>query len=104
MYGGITDADDRRFFLGLRTVPGRVEGLEAGWLLGFNREEISILTNAGILKVLGKPAANSPKYYSSSLLKQHAASPEWLEKASRAIHDFWRKKNQKRQTAREDRE
>jgi hypothetical protein len=95
MYGGQTTVEDKRLFLCLRTLPARITGIEAGWLLGFNREEITLITSAGHLKPLGKPALNGQKYYATAQLQKLAADPTWLDKATRIISESWRKKNAK---------
>ena len=98
MYGGNSISEDKRHFLNLRTLPARLDAREVGWLLGFTLEEVSVLTCAGLLDSLGKPAANSSKYYSSDQIKQRVSDWGWLNKASRTIHERWRDKNHKQKT------
>lgn len=95
MYGGQTSVEDKRLFLSLRTLPARLTGTEAGWLLGLNREEIGLITSAGHLKPLGKPAPNGQKFYSTRQLQRLAADLAWLDKATRIICETWKRKNSK---------
>ena len=55
--------NERRDLLSLRNLPARLEVEEAGWYLGFAPPAIPILIRAGLLKPLGHPARNGPKYF-----------------------------------------
>ena len=73
--------------------PARMSSDETAWHLGFEPHHIRILVNAGLLKPLGHPAANSTKYFSAAALEALRHDEKWLSKASDAIAIFWRNKN-----------
>jgi spermidine/putrescine transport system permease protein len=52
--------------LSLRHLPARLNAEEAGWLLGFTKEEITILVAKKILKPLGNPSINGRKSFSAA--------------------------------------
>ena len=90
---------DKEQFLKLETPPARLTAEEAAWLLGFAAHEIPILTAKGLLKPLGHPPANGPKYFSTSTLSELRRDEKWLAKASDAIVEYWRTKNDKKKAA-----
>src|SRR5436190_23851717 len=79
--------------LNCRRLPGRVNTSEAALLLGFQEHDIAPLVAAKLLAPLGKPAANSPKYFAAVIVAECAASPNWLSVATRVIAKYWRQKN-----------
>ena len=56
-------------------------------------DDIPVLVRAKLLKSLGNPAPNAPKYFASCEVEKLAADPDWLNKATKAISSHWRKKN-----------
>jgi hypothetical protein len=52
-------------FLNLANLPARVSAKQAGWILGFSAQEVPILVAESILKPLGRPARNGPKYFAT---------------------------------------
>jgi hypothetical protein len=79
--------------LNCRRLPGRLNTSEAALLLGVQEHDIAPLVAAKLLAPLGKPAANSPKYFAAVIVVERAASPEWLSAATRVIAKYWRQKN-----------
>jgi hypothetical protein len=73
--------------------PARLDAGQAGKILGFQGHDIPVLVSAKLLKPLGHPAPNGPKYFATCELVELASSREWLHKATEAIHKYWRKKN-----------
>ncbi len=57
--------------------------------------DVPVLVNAGLLKPLGKPIANSTKYYSTEEILGYAKDRKWLNKMTAVIGQHWRNKNQK---------
>ena len=84
---------DRSQFLNLRRLPGRLTAEQAAWLLGLSLADIPILMGAGLLKPLGKPAANAPRYFARNGIEELAADGAWLDKASAALARYWRSRN-----------
>ena len=66
---------------------------QAGWFLGFSPAEITILMGEGMLKPLGRPARNGPKYFAAAALEELRRDRKWLARASDAIVTYWHNKN-----------
>ena len=61
--------------LSLRHLPARLNAEEAGWLLGFTMEEITILVAKKILKPLGNPSINGRKSFSAAGILRLGETP-----------------------------
>jgi hypothetical protein len=83
----------KRAFLNLKNILARLEMQEAGWYLGFAPHAIPILIRAGLLKPLGRPAANEVKYFAMASLAELRGDTQWLERASDALTRYWQYKN-----------
>ncbi len=83
-------------FLNLAHLPARVTTEQAAGLLGFSPHEIPILTARGLLKPLGHPAPNAPKYFLTEAIKELRRDEKWMGKASDAISEYWRIKNNRK--------
>jgi hypothetical protein len=77
-------------------LPARLDVESTAKLLGLHAHDIAVLVRSKLLKPLGNPAANAPKYFASLDIQQKASDVPWLAKASNAIAEHWRHKNQKR--------
>ena len=64
--------------------------------LGFMPHDIPLLMRARLLKPLGDPAPNAPKYFARCEVQRYADDVHWLEKATRAVSQEWRAKNKRR--------
>jgi hypothetical protein len=80
-------------FLNLVNLPARATAEQAAGLLGFSPHEIPILTARGLLKPLGHPAPNAPKFFLTEAMKELRRDEKWMGKASDAISEYWRIKN-----------
>jgi hypothetical protein len=80
-------------FLNLRHLPANVSAELAAAYLGFAPHEIPILVGKGLLKPLGHPAQNSPKFFLMVTLEELRRDEKWFGKARDAIADFWHNKN-----------
>src|SRR5688500_10455843 len=77
-------------FLSLAGVlPARLTCEQTAWRLNFAEHDIPILTAAGILRPLGRPAPNAPKYYALSDVEELANNPKLLDKATTTIQSHW---------------
>ncbi len=74
-------------------LPARLDVTQAADLLGFLPHEIVVLLKAGLLKPLGKPAANGHKFFCTAEISTLAQNREWLDKATRAVARHWRDRN-----------
>ena len=66
---------------------------EVAEALGVARHIIPPLSQAGLLKPLGRPQRYCVKHYSRDMLAQQLADVNWLDKVVAAIHRHWRNKN-----------
>jgi hypothetical protein len=89
---------DRCRFLSQSRFPGRVNALEAGWLLGFSTREISILVVARLLKPLGHPKVNAPKFFHRPQIDSLEGDRAWMSKACDAISSYWKIHNECRES------
>jgi len=88
-----TKAEERWKLLSLRHLPARLNAEEAGWLLGFTKEEVTILVAKKLLKPLGNPAINGRKSFAVSEVRRLADTPAWLDKATKTVIQYWRIRN-----------
>ncbi|HEV3099378.1 MAG TPA: hypothetical protein VGY75_06655 [Candidatus Udaeobacter sp.] len=90
-------AQEKFALLNCRRLPGRLNTSETPLLLGFQEHDIAPLVAAKLLNPLGKPAANSPKYFAAVVIAERAANSEWLAQATKALVKHWQRKNQRKQ-------
>jgi hypothetical protein len=76
-------------------LPGRLNVEQAAVLLGFLPHDVPILVRAKLLKPLGNPAPNAPKYFPTHEVEEYAHDSEWLDKATKVISQHWRRKNER---------
>jgi len=86
----------QRDFLNLATPPARLTTEQVAWLLGFQPHDIPVLARQGLIRALGKPAHNAPKYYAYADLQEKLRDAKWLGKASEAIQSHWQRGNARR--------
>jgi hypothetical protein len=86
-------------FLNLKILPERLTAEQAAWMLGFSSHEIPILTAKNLLKPLGHPASNGPKYFLTATLENLRRDEKWHGRAADAIMEYWRCKNGKKQNS-----
>jgi hypothetical protein len=65
----------------------------AAALLGMEEHHIPILVKARLLKPLGNPPHNAPKYFARDYIFALAADEKWLAKASDTLVDHWARRN-----------
>jgi len=79
--------------LHLPRLPARLTSGQVAALLGFQTHEVTVLVRKKLLRVLGRPAPNAPKYFAAREVERRADDSTWLDKASRAITEHWRDRN-----------
>jgi hypothetical protein len=84
---------DKEQFLNLKTPPARLTAEQAAWYLGFSAHEIPILVAEGLLKPLGHPAQNAPKFFAFTALEEYRRDLKWLAKACDTISEHWKDRN-----------
>jgi hypothetical protein len=91
-------------FLNLRHLPDRLTATEAAGKLGLSPHEIPILVAKGLLKPLGHPASNGPKFFLTATLKDLERDEKWHTKAADAVQEYWHHKNGRKQASAETRQ
>lgn len=76
-------------------LPARLEAKVTGAMLGFPESDIPILVAKGYLKPLGNPAPNAPKYFARDEIERLAHDYDWLNKATRAVAQYWKQKRER---------
>ncbi len=79
--------------LTLSILPARLNAEQAAQLLGFQAHDLTTLIAAGLLRPLGRPAANSTKYFAAVEVERLRSDLQWLSKATDAVQRRWRQKN-----------
>ena len=73
-------------------LPARLEVKETAVVLGFSESDIPILIAAGLLKPLGRPAPNAPKFFARVEIERVAHDLDWLNRATRCVAQYWKRK------------
>jgi hypothetical protein len=73
-------------------LPARLEVNHIAVLLGFSESDIPILIAGGLLKPLGKPAPNAPKFFARVEIERCAENVNWLNQATRIVAHYWKRK------------
>jgi hypothetical protein len=89
----------REKFLNLKTTPARLNAEETAWYLGFAPHDITILISKSLLKPLGHPAKNGVKFFALVTLEQLRNDPKWLARATDALIEHWRGRNDRKSQA-----
>jgi hypothetical protein len=84
---------NEKSMLFLPRLPARLDVNQAAEILGFLPHEISVLLKVGLLKPLGKPAANGHKFFCTVEISALSENREWLDKATRAVARHWKDRN-----------
>ena len=79
-----------------KDIPARLLAEQVAKLLNCSTDDVAILVSAGKLRALGKPRPNAVKFFSSIELIALLADPDWLDEATKAIGQYWRRKNARR--------
>jgi hypothetical protein len=88
--------------LNTRRLPGRLTSAQAAALTGFGEHDLAILVAAGLIRPLGRPAPNAPKYWSSAELLELCSDRQWLDKATKAVSLKWKAKNEAAKSNQQD--
>ena len=91
--------EDIERLLNLRNPPQRLTSEEAAGRLGLSPHEIPILVARGLLKPLGHPAVNAPKFFLTATLTDLERDEKWHGKVADAIQEYWRFKNGRQQNS-----
>jgi len=80
---------------GLRRLPARLDSERTAELLGFAAHDIPVLVGCGLLRPLGRPAPNGPKYFALVDVEKVAVDRDWFSRATKAVAGCWAEKNAK---------
>ena len=83
----------RAFLCTAVRLPARLTVTETSILLGFSEHDIRVLVAASLLKPLGDPAKNAPKYFAAAQVQECAADIAWLSKATKTVAKHWKTRN-----------
>jgi len=86
---------DQRDFLNLRHLPARLSVEQTAQLLGFQAHDIPLLTAKGFLHPLGRPRANSTRWFAAAQVSRLAVDEKRLSRACEALQNHWRIKNRR---------
>jgi hypothetical protein len=79
-----------------KDLPARLLAVQVAKLLNCSTDDVAILVSAGKLRALGEPKPNAVKFFSSIELISLLADPDWLDKATKTIGQYWKRKNARR--------
>jgi hypothetical protein len=91
--------EQQQFYTIMGQLPRRLTSEQVFWALNCQTYDIPILVAARLLKPLGKPRANSTKYFCAVEVLDCAKDRAWLAKMTATISTHWRSKNAKAQLA-----
>ncbi len=77
-------------------LPTRLGVKAVGVLLAFSASDIPVLIAAGLLKPLGKPAPNAPKFFARVQIERLGQDLDWLNQATRCVSQHWKRKRDRR--------
>jgi hypothetical protein len=80
-------------------LPARLTADGVARLLGFSEHDIPILVSSKLLRPLGNPARNAPKFFATVDIQAFSTDAAWLAKATRAISEHWKRKNHRKLAA-----
>jgi hypothetical protein len=78
------------------SLPARLHVKTVAQLLGFGESDIPVLMGKGLLKPLGKPAANAPKLFARVEIERLCQDVAWLHQATRCVSQYWKRKRNRR--------
>ena len=87
------NAEQTQFMSLLGRPPARLTSEQTAWLLNCRVYDICVLVAARLLRPLGKPEQNAPKFFATSEILDCAADPAWLAKMTATLQQYWRHRN-----------
>ncbi|MGA3266270.1 MAG: hypothetical protein ABSE16_05555 [Verrucomicrobiota bacterium] len=77
----------------LPRLPARLDVNQAAEVLGFLPHEVPVLMKVGLLRPLGRPAANGHKFFCAAEVLELSDNRDWLSRATSAISKRWQERN-----------
>ena len=87
---------DLERFLNLRHLPASAPSEQAAGYPGISPHEIPVIVAKGLLKPLGHPAPNAPKFFLTATLEDLRRDEKWFGKMRDTIGEYWRYKKGKK--------
>ena len=87
---------DQKAYPPFDSLPARLHVKMVAQLLGFGESDIPILMGKGLLKPLGKPAPNAPKFFARVEIERLCQDVDWLNQATRCVSQYWKRKRDRR--------
>ena len=85
--------DQHRLLSLLGQPPARLSAEQAAVVLNFQLHDLAVLMATGLLRPLGKPAQNAPKFFATKTVLELARDEQWLHRATLAVARHWQGKN-----------
>jgi len=80
-------------FLNLRRLPARLTLAQTAVILGIGEHDVTCLIKAKVLRPLGNPESNAPKFFAGRHVEELAHDCEKMDKVVKVISKHWREKN-----------
>ena len=80
----------------LDSLPARLDVKTVAKLLGFSESDLPVLMAKGLLKPLGNPAPNAPKFFARVEIERLCRDVQWLHQATRCVSQYWKRKRNRR--------
>ena len=81
---------------GERRLSARINVETVAEIIGCTHEDVTLLMHADLLKPLGKPGQNAPKWFCSVEIVQLSADRKWLDDVTKTLSQYWRRKRARR--------
>ena len=82
-----------------RKLSARINVGSVAQIIGCTQEDVTLLMHADLLKPLGKPGQNAPKWFCSVEIVQLSADRKWLDDVTKTLSQYWRRKRARRSTS-----
>ena len=85
--------EQHQFMRLLGQLPARLTAEQVAWVINCQSHDVPVLAAARLLKPLGNPAPNGPKFFATSEVLELCRDKAWLIKVTNAINQHWRQQN-----------
>jgi hypothetical protein len=85
--------EQHQFLRLLGRLPARLSAEQVAWVINCQPHHVPVLVAARLLKPLGNPAPNGPKFFATSEVLELSKDKAWLVKVTNAVNEHWRRNN-----------
>ncbi len=89
--------EHRQFMNLVARAPGRLTAEQTAWLLNCQRYDIPVLIEARLLRPLGNPVKNAPKFFAADELLELARDRAWLSRMTSTLQQYWMHRNRQKE-------